>query len=464
MNTHFEILIDASGSMGYMTGAGQEHENKYLLPDGSTRTSLVKKILINTIIPKLSFSNCLTVSNFRNEFDLDKYGKRIIISGKYKDHPVSNLFYSGYYDSKMINSIISKIENPEPGGTPLFWALSVIINQKEKDNFNIIVLSDGDANDREQFDLEVLKQIKEANKKCKIYFIGIDQDEIAQKKSKNLADKTNGFYVNLNAIDYNEKMFDSLLFEWNTTITSNALKENLKIETPLTITEPIKTNSDAKEGVVIKAKEIKEAAVEVTKPEAESNEIEKQTIEEIEPPDLKNQVEENTKSLKLITSQLDSIVKEISFIRKGNSTEVDEFLANEDETYNRAIGYKCEEHLFTQHLKKFWKDANWLNELEEQSKPYDFEIIVKGVKYFIECKGSVNNSEEFFLTKNEWQFYLQNRNNYRLYFVSEINSDNPTIIKIEDLIKSMEKGELIPCSSVNRKVKADRILFQIISN
>lgn len=445
MNTHFEIVIDASGSMGYMPGAGHEHENKYLLPDGSTRTSLVKKILINTIIPKLSFCNSLNVSNFRNEFDLDKYGKRIIISGKYKDHPVSNLFYSGYYDSKMINSIISKIENPEPGGTPLFWALSVIINQKEKDNFNIIVLSDGDANDREQFDLEVLKQIKDANKKCKIYFIGIGQDEIAQKKSKNLADKTNGFYVNLNVIDYNEKVFDSLLFEWNATITSNALKESLKVDRQVDITQIEKTviNYERIEGI----NEVK---------------TELQEIKETASADLKNQVEENTKSLKLITSQLDTIVKEISYLRKASAEDENEFIANEDESFNRTVGYKCEKHLNSIFIKNNWEKVNWLNEENEQSKPYDFEVIVSGVNYYIECKGSINSSKEFYLTKNEWQFYLQNRKNYRLYFVSEINSISPTIIRIEDLLIAMEESKLIPCSTVNRKVKADRILFQII--
>lgn len=37
METHFELLIDASGSMGYMKGSKQE--DKYLLPDKSTRTS-----------------------------------------------------------------------------------------------------------------------------------------------------------------------------------------------------------------------------------------------------------------------------------------------------------------------------------------------------------------------------------------------------------------------------------------
>jgi len=63
METHFEILIDASGSMGYMKGS-KEYENKYLLPDGSTRTELVKKILNNNIYPKLNFLNDIEVKTF----------------------------------------------------------------------------------------------------------------------------------------------------------------------------------------------------------------------------------------------------------------------------------------------------------------------------------------------------------------------------------------------------------------
>ena len=114
-------------------------------------------------------------------------------------------------------------------------------------------------------------------------------------------------------------------------------------------------------------------------------------------------------------------------------------------------------------LKLKWEATIWLNENGEQGKPYDFEVTIDGATYFIECKGSTSNSKEFFLTKNEWLFYLANHKNYRLYFVSEINSQNPTIHRIKDLLKDMEEGKLIPCSSVNRKVKADRIVFQIIN-
>jgi hypothetical protein len=446
--------------MGYMHDKDGKPNLQYLLPDGiTTRTELIKKILIDSIVPKLEFANNIRISRFRQEIKLNANSKYIVDNSK----PISYSLYDGIYNFSKISTSISSLQIPDVGGTPIFGVVSSIIKNNKKSAFNIIILSDGDANDQEQFDVELLKLINNLNSQIKIYFIGIGQDKVAEIKSKNLADKTGGFYVNLDILNYHENMFDSMLFEWSTTITSNALKANLQISTPLAKTEPIIAISDVIEETVIEVKDIKikEIAIHETKLETDSNEIEKQTIDEIEPSALKTQVEENTKSLKLITSQLDSIVKEISFIRKGKPTEDDEFTANEDETYNRAIGYKCEKHLFTQLLKKVWKDTNWLNEVEEQSKPYDFEIFVKGVKYFIECKGSVNSSEEFFLTKNEWQFYLKNRKNYRLYFVSEINSDSPVIIKIEDLITSMEKGELIPCSSVNRKVKADRILFQI---
>lgn len=56
IQTVVEILIDKSGSMGYMKGAGPEHENKYLI-DGLTRMSLIKKILIEQIVPTLKHAD-----------------------------------------------------------------------------------------------------------------------------------------------------------------------------------------------------------------------------------------------------------------------------------------------------------------------------------------------------------------------------------------------------------------------
>ena len=454
MNTHFEILIDASGSMGNMQGQGAEHENKYLLPDGSTRTDLVKKILINSILPKLSLIENITISTFRNEFDLDKYGNRIIVKNVYKSHPELVPIYSGKYNSELAALKISKIENPEPGGTPLFWAIAVAINQSKSEKQNIIVLSDGGANDRVEFDSDILKIVEEKNKQCKIYFIGIDQNSEAETKSKNLAQQTNGFYTNIKVSNYDQNIFNSSLFELNTTITKNLLNENIKIEDSTLKEKPIaelNRNSDIETIPISQDK--------LTNIHSIENITEKKDI------DLKSQIEDHTKSIKLITSQLSSIVDEIKFIRKNSSEEyLDEFNSIDDEVLNRAIGYKCEHYLNNNYLKEVWDNVYWLNEFNEQNKPYDFEVIDNGIKLFIECKGSINKKDEFFLTKNEWQYYLKNRSNYRLFFVQNINSGKPVIIEINDLLSMMENGKLLPCSSINRKLKADRIIFQIISS
>lgn len=456
---NINILIDASGSMGFMEGAGVEHENKYLLPDGSTRTQLVKKILINSIIPKLSFVENLEINSFRQEATLDSEGQKIIVNNKVLEVPKNYSCFSGKYNFEIIKNEIEKIENPKSGGTPLFWAISMILHQKNKDDFNIIVLSDGDANDKINFDEEILRQIDICKKKCTVYFIGIDQDEESQKKSKNLAEKTNGFYVNIDLVNYSEEKFESLLFSLNATIITNGLKwyNNLNQKDlydehiiPLTIRDD---EYDKKLEAISNNVSFKN--------ENQSSDKKSRIDDNIKVESIAEQVEFNTKSLGLIETQMQSLVKEISYLRKDKLNIEDEFVSNEDEELNKKIGYQCEQFLNSIFKTNNWEKVNWLNELNEQSKPYDFEVTVSGINYYIECKGSIKNSKEFFLTKNEWQFYLQNRNNYRLYFVSEINAANPEIIRIEDLLVDMGDGKLIPCSGVNRKVKADRILFQI---
>jgi len=443
MEKHIDILIDASGSMGYMKG--HEEENKHLLPDKSTRTDLVKKILLNSILPKLSFADTLTISTFRIEIKTNSENKIIKDDSK----QIINEIYNGTYLTNSITSAILSIKNPEIGGTPIYGAVFYILNKIQTQKSSLIVLSDGDANDIVDFDIELLKSMSVKKKDLKIYFIGIAQNEIAQKKSKNLADKTGGFYVNLDTINYNESVFENMLFEFNTTITSNALKENLRIA-PIPDKEPQVTIEQLK-NETIESNEIK------NNEERKENDL--NAIEDT-PIDLKAQVTENTKSLKLISTQLDSIVKQISFIK--SNPEEDEFTTNEDEELNKVIGNISEKYLYT-YLKSKWDKTKWINENGEQGKPYDFEVENEGVIYYIECKGTTSSSNEFFLTLNEWFFYLANRKNYRLYFVSEINSKNPSIHRIEDLLNDMAEGKLIPCSSINRKVKADRILFQIIN-
>ncbi|MGB5610082.1 hypothetical protein, partial [Eudoraea sp.] len=95
------------------------------------------------------------------------------------------------------------------------------------------VLSDGEANDKENFDVEILKLISDKKKDCTIHFIGISQNDAALKKSNNLSEKTGGIYTNLKAMDYDKHTLNVLLSKLNTTIAGNALKVTIMNGKPL---------------------------------------------------------------------------------------------------------------------------------------------------------------------------------------------------------------------------------------
>ena len=436
MERNFKILIDASGSMGYMNGTNDQ--NKYLLPDGKSRTDLVKRILNKSIINGLPSKSNVELYTFRNSYHFKKDGTKKIIVKEVKDNTGKKefkKFYSEYPDLKLLNKgnadepslkdSIKKIETPTPGGTPLFWALSVLIN-KASNRTSIIVLSDGDANDKTQFDTEILNLIEKKNKDCTIHFIGISQNSEAKEKSKNLSLKTGGVYVNLKALDYDEQELKFLLSKLNSSIITKAIDENINVN---------------------KSVESKE--------EAQPKGInEDKTV-------LGLQVQKNTQSLEYISTQLTNI---LSILEAKESID-EEVEINENTLNNNRIGRLAEQFLFKE-LKLLFKDnknvtVEWLNEVEEQGFPYDFLIKNNNQEFYYECKGTSSDLNEFLLTKNEWNFYLDNRDKYRLCFVSNVET-NPSYTRFMNLLEDISNKKIIPCSSKNRKIKSNRILFQVL--
>lgn len=439
MNTHIDILIDGSGSMGYMKGT--DHEDKYLIDRTHTRTDLVKKILLDHLVQRLDFCDSIDINIFQNKLVLDKEGKPTIKDKRYIES--SNLvnFYSGIYDKDSIDSSIKNIKIPPAGGTPIRWSLLIKINKSQFNDHHIIVFTDGDGNIESKVDTvwhEVIyKRIQELKKDIKIHIVGIGQNEAAQKKSRQLCENTGGTYINLKAMNYKPSVLDNLLFGLKSTITSQTIKFNLNdqgVVSDIQQKQPIEKEDEEKKAESIST----------------NNKIENDTLE--------SRVDRNTKSLSLISNQLDNIVDLLNSQQESKEEDIEII---ENDILNQKIGRRAEEFLYNELLKNNWEKVIWLNETEEQFLPYDFEIYHKGQKYYYECKGSVTaDLNEFLLTKGEWLFYLQNKENYRLCFVSDINT-TPSYVRFKDLIQDMEGGKLIPCSSKNRKVKAGRIVFQI---
>ncbi len=439
MSTHINILIDGSGCMGYMKGAGEEHENKYLIDETHTRTDLVKKILTEHLVPKLGFSNHIIINSFSNKKKIDANGKPVIKNDKYIEYPGLSLHYSGVFEKDKILQSINEIENPPIGGTPLRWAILYLLNKASQTDNHIIVFSDGDGYIDGHTDTEwhtiITAKAKQLNKNVKIHIVGIAQNDITQSKSKHLCALTKGVYINLKAMNYEDDLLNNLFFSLKSNITSSAIQSN--IEPQIAKTPPIKSQ------------EIKKVKQENKN---SPNEIEEKINIEV-------QVLKNTKSITLISNQLDNILRLLQSQKLPQDEDIS--YVYENEVHNKRVGRLAEKYLYQELLKNNWEKVEWLNKEKEQYLPYDFIISDKGNTFYYECKGTSSDVNEFQLTRDEWECYLINKGNYRVCFVSNVDS-SPTYVRFMDLLDDMKQGKIIPCPAINKAVKANRIIFQVL--
>lgn len=220
--TIIEILIDSSGSMGYMNGGGPE-ENKYLI-NGKTRMYYQKRALIEEILPTIDYSAAIHIRTFRSK-------------GDRKD---IQQIYEGPFDFEKIKNLISQIEDPPMGGTPITAAIEQAIQNlikfPEYDR-KIILLTDGEENG----DGNYLKKAKEIRQlegtTCKIFIVGIALTENAEKAAKEIA--TGGF-INVTTATFKAKEINQVLAPIKTAVLEDTLstitKQPKKYE-PLTDTD-----------------------------------------------------------------------------------------------------------------------------------------------------------------------------------------------------------------------------------
>jgi len=462
MNTKIEILIDKSGSMGHMKGS--KEEGKHLLKDGSTRTDLIKKMMIQEILPTIDYAQEITIRTFRT------------VGEKLEKTEVKTI-YNGNFDGNEITEVINSLENPPMGGTPISAALEKSINQlanyKTYDR-KIILLTDGEENGKGDYLETAQKAIDLHGIPCKIFIIGISQDDSAKTKSKQLADITKGNYLNVNSLNYNKEYIKNVLLPLKTHVIGSSL-ENL--------TSPIiyKSNSadlsrskpeTIYESVQLPEKNIKsspkenETLVNEVKPNPphEPSEIEglNNTNEE-----LKGIVQKNSKALNLITKQLSNLSDEILGLKVifNEYEENEEIVISENRETNEKVREASENFLNEILSAKYTDRLKWLNENGESGADHDFEVLEddNSVEYFIECKGSRGSEPFFYLTKNEWKLFINNTKNYQLYFIFNALT-SPEVIRKDNLLDWILKGKIYPLSNKNRKVKAERIMMSINKN
>jgi hypothetical protein len=428
MDTVIEILIDNSNSMGPFEA--DKGNTTYLLPDGSARMELAKKILTEEIIPKLDYAQRLTIRRFHSVTNTDK-----------TPTPKIETVYSGTFDKSLVLQKIKDIEIPKnTGGTPITAAVKLAIDELAKfpsADRKIILVTDGQETDGGDFKKTAEDALKQLGITCNIFIIGISQDKEAEIKSQALASMTCGTYINLKAKHYESSSLESALRP----IYFNAV--NASLQSIVNTTKPNVIQTLAKTETV----------------------QEQKIIESTIPSEYEILAKNNAVAINLISKQLQSITESIESLQKSQNQidNEDDILITENQELNERIRIVSEGFLNEKLFEKFGDKVKWMNKEQESGSSYDFEvsdIFDDNPEFYIECKASMHSEKVFYLTKNEWMFFLQNTSKYQLFFISSALT-SPKLIKVGNLLDSILAGRVIPFSNKNIKLKANRIIFTI---
>ena len=111
---------------------------------------------------------------------------------------------------------------------------------------------------------------------------------------------------------------------------------------------------------------------------------------------------------------------------------------------------------------KYPNRVKWLNENGETGSNHDFEILGEdgSIEYYIECKGTAKTKTTFYVTKNEWNLFLNNTKNYQVYFIQNAFG-NPTHVFINNLLDWLLKGKIFPYLKSRDIIKEERVFLTI---
>ena len=418
-----EILIDNSNSMGDCKGVLENYKD-YLLPDGTTRMELAKKILLADIIPTIDYSSNITVSLFHS-LEFTEKPREVI----------QPIIHNGKNDEKLKTAINGIVIPHKTGGTPITDALLNCINRLKSfpnSDRKIILITDGEETGEKDYKIAAKNAIKISGIYCNIFIIGISLNPEARIKAESLVKETNGEYFHLETSNYNKATIQNKLIPLKSALIVNTVNKISSIKKE----EPIKEN------IIISH--------------------EKSTTEKITA--LEQNVSDNNKLLHLIS-------KQVSLIQSGiyKKDEIDDFddenvIVKENIELNEQVRKASEAYLFELLKKKFGERLHWLNEKGESGESYDFKVLDSfdnSVEYYIECKATIGREKVFYMTKKEWSLFLKNSTKYQIYFITDA-LQNPKATKIDNLMDCILSEKVVPYPLRNRKQKAERIIFTIM--
>ncbi len=438
--TIIEILIDHSGSMGFMKGAGVEHENKYLI-GGQTRMSLVKKILIEQIIPTIDYTNKIFIRTFR--FNNKKVGDKFV------EELFVPLIYEGSFDKQKIQATISNIPDPPAGGTPITGAINIAVANLEKyENCDrkIILVTDGEENGGGDYIEASKKAMKLKGIPCKTFIIGIAQDEQSEKKAIAIA---TGGYFNIKTNTTSTNDLQKVLIPLKKAVLQNTIQNIQKATNnanPQPIIQQNKTAEIVKEKIeILKSEKAIEANNQLT--------------------DFENKLKQQILNSEKLLTELANI-KDTLRLNTLLDTGIDATTLTIDSDYSESIRKTSETYLYSLLCDKFGSErVKWLNQTVESFSNHDFEIVDdKGnVTNLIECKGTLKDKPTFYLTSSEWKFFTENKETYQIYRVFNVQGEMYAVC-IENLLNALLNRQIVPYLLKPEILKEERVFLTLITD
>jgi len=440
--TYIEILIDTSGSMGAMKGT--EYENKYLLPDGTTRMVFIKKMLHEQLLPTIDYADKIVVRTFKSSTDKAQT-------------PIIEKIYEDKYDISVISQKVSSLPDDPLGGTPITAAITDAVNslnQHPNADRKIILITDGEENGGGNYKETIDIAFATHGIFCKIFIVGICQEKEAEEKANYLSNKTKGVYRNLKPQAISDTNYSSVeLAPLKKAILQDSIK-NIQAAVSTVITPPqvqqpiLQTQPKVQPQPIVQPqpKIQAEPIIQTLKDKIVTvKEESKRANSTIQLEQLENKIKEQVANSEKLLSEISSL-KELIRLDVLLDSGIDATTLTIDNDYSESIRKRSETFLY-KHLceKHGGSNVKWLNETTESFSPHDFELFDEQGKTIkvIECKGTSKDKPTFYLTANEWTHFLTNKEIYQVYRVFNVEGEMNAVC-IDNLLASILDGQVVP--------------------
>jgi hypothetical protein len=179
--------------------------------------------------------------------------------------------------------------------------------------------------------------------------------------------------------------------------------------------------------------------------------------------------EDEVDELKSEIERLRKVIESLTIVSGRDGIDV----TTRTDEYLTEIKEKSEAYIF-QVLKGLYPNqtVKWLNFNEESKtfneswRDHDFEILDSdgNVLHYIDCKGTPRQKRTFYLTSNEWDFFIncvQNGWNYQILRVFDMETF-ANYIQIDDLWNWIEEGRVVPYLTATETIKGGRVFLTLM--